>query len=320
MMAPAERERGAALLTVLLLVAVISVMATAGLERLRLATRLGGNAVQVGQARAYAQAAEALALSRVDALLGLSPDRVSLAGDWSGRPFGLPVPEGIATARVSDGGNCFNLNGLVTPVGPGVYATNPGQRVQFTRLLRLLGVPGQTAEQVAGGAADWIDTDADQQPSGAEDPIYLAQTNPYRTAGTLMTDRSELRAVAGVTPELYAQLRPWLCALPRAEAAAINVNTVTPEQAALLAMLGPETLSVEAVRAALLRRPPQGWADPSTFWSAAGAIGSGAAVRSQWFALRIDVTVGRTQMNETALIDATRLPARLVARQWGEDL
>jgi general secretion pathway protein K len=104
------------------------------------------------------------------------------------------------------------------------------------------------------------------------------------------------------------------------EAAEINVNTVAPEQAPLLAMLGPDTLSVEATRAALLRRPPQGWADPSTFWSAAGAIGSGAAVRSQWFALRIDVTVGRTQLSEHALIDATRLPARLAARHWGEDL
>ena len=173
---PAEGERGAALLTVLLLVAVIAVMAASGLERLRLATRLGGNAVEVEQARGFAQAAEALALARIDQLLGASPARVSLAGDWSDRPFGLPLPDGgTAVARVRDGANCFNLNGLVTPVAPGVYATSPLERVAFARLMRLIGIPSQVAEQVAAGAADWVDTDPDQQAMGAEDAAYLAQ-------------------------------------------------------------------------------------------------------------------------------------------------
>ena len=44
---PSERERGAALLTVLLLVAIIAVLAGAALERLRLTTRLAGNALAV---------------------------------------------------------------------------------------------------------------------------------------------------------------------------------------------------------------------------------------------------------------------------------
>lgn len=316
---PAERERGAALLTVLLLVAVIAVMAAAGLERLRLGTRLGGNAVEVEQARGYAEAAEALALARVDQLLGLSPTRVSLAGDWSGRPFALPLPDGTAVARVTDGANCFNLNGLVQTVTPGVYASNPLQRAQFARLMRLLAVPTQVAEQVAAGASDWIDTDAQQQAQGAEDGSYLGQATPYRTAGTLMSDPSELRAVAGVTPELYAQLRPWICALPVAEPAPLNLNTLLPEQAPLAAMLAPDTVSVDVARAALLKRPAQGWGDPGGFWTATGTAGGGGAVTSRWFTLRVEVALGRSTVTEKALIDATTLPARLVARQWGED-
>ncbi|PMZ86328.1 hypothetical protein, partial [Pseudomonas sp. FW305-42] len=55
-------ERGAALLTVLLLVAVIAVLAGVALEKLRLATRLGGNAVALDQARAFSFAAETLAV------------------------------------------------------------------------------------------------------------------------------------------------------------------------------------------------------------------------------------------------------------------
>lgn len=322
----AERERGAALLTVLMLVAVIAVMAGAALEKLRLSTRLAANAAASEQARAFAIAAEALAAVRVGDLLGRTPDRVSLAGGWSERPFALPLPGGYAAARVSEGGNCFNLNGLVSPAAPGVYVSNPIAQGRFARLMRFIGVPGQVAEQVAAGASDWIDSDDTQLAGGAEDSRYTGQTVGYRTAGTLMADPSELRAVAGVTPEVYQTLRPWICTLPVAGPVPININTLAPEQAALVAALLPDTLSPGAVNQALLRRPPEGWGDTTAFWSQPGLTGAGAAggatgtsVKSQWFRLHIDVQTGGTTLEERALIDATRLPVRLVSRQWGED-
>ncbi len=321
-----ESERGAALLTVLMLVAIIAVMAGAALEKLRLSTRLAGNAATGEQARAYAFAAETMALTRVSNLLGQSPKRVTLAGNWNNTPFGLPVPGGFATARVRDGGNCFNLNALVTqgPV-PGVYVTFPEIRPQFVRLMRLLSVPTQVAEQIASGTADWIDSDQDQQVMGAEDGAYLGRETPYRTAGTLMTDPSELRAVAGMTPEIYTTLRPWICTLPIAKPSPINVNTLSPEQSVLLAMMYPDTLSVGAAQQLLLRRPVQGYATfdemqkgASLLGAANIAPGADAQVLSKWFTLDIDVTLGTTQMQERALIDANRLPAQLVSRQWGE--
>ncbi len=188
---PSERERGAALLTVLLLVAIIAVLAGAALERLRLTTRLAGNALAGEQARGFARAAEALATSRITTMLGDAPDRVTLAGGWSGRPFGLPLPGGgLAVARVRDGGNCFNLNGLVSRLAPNLYTSsqNFAQRLQFVRLMQAIGVPSQAADHIAAATADWIDSDGDQQGNGAEDPVYLARSVPYRTAGTLMAD------------------------------------------------------------------------------------------------------------------------------------
>lgn len=320
-----DSERGAALLTVLLIVAVVAVLAATALERLRLSTRLAGNAAAIEQGRAYANAAETLALSRIGALLVASPKRVTLAGGWSGRPFGLPLPGGgAAVARVTDGGNCFNLNGLVSAAGEAGYLENPPERVRFARLLRLTGAPPQVAEQVAAGATDWIDTDDLPLPQGAEDAAYLRGAMPYRTAGTLMADPSELRAVAGVTSQLYEGVRRWLCTLPVAEPAAINVNTLLPEQAPLVAMLFPDTLGIDAARQALLRRPPLGYGDATTFLnllSANGATpegGAALAVTSRWFALRIDVAQGGASIKERALVDANRLPPRLVSRQWGE--
>ena len=319
-------ERGAALLTVLLLVAVISVLAASILEKVRLTTRLAGNSGAIDQARAYAMAGETLALTRINSVLGRDAGRVTLAGGWSGKPVAVPVPGGLASATVVDGGNCFNLNGLVTPGEPGTYFSRPASIAQFTRLMTLVGIPEQKGAAIAAAAADWIDTDTIAQPLGAEDSSYTGLTVPYRTANTLMADPSELRAVAGVTPEIYAKLRPLLCALPRAAPARLNVNTLVPDQAALLVMLLPEAIDIARTRTLLLERPAQGFTSTVAFWSGLAKSGlvvgpeaeAQTAVTTQWFSLKVEVQLGGAELTETALIDVTQPPARLVSRQWGD--
>lgn len=320
---PKASERGAALLTVLLLVALIAVLAGAALEKLRLATRLGGNAVALDQARGYAFATETLALVKVGDLLRRRPERITLEGGWSDTPFALPIAEGSATARVTDGGNCFNLNSLAVQTAPGTYAAFTPARLQFARLIRLVDPQARSPDAIAAAAADWIDSDTAPLDGGAEDDAYRGGTAGYRTANTLMSDPSELRAVAGVSRTDYDRLRPWICTLPSATPAILNVDTLLPEQAPLIAMLR-DGLSVEAARQALLRRPATGFADTDAFWSQAalaGGSGDGVAqtsVKTTWFALRIDVRVGDARLEQSGLIDATALPVRLVSRQWGE--
>ncbi|WP_294234609.1 type II secretion system minor pseudopilin GspK [uncultured Sphingomonas sp.] len=320
-------ERGAALLTVLILVAVIAVLAATALEKLRLSTRLGGNATAIEQARGYAYAAEALAIIRIGDLLERSQGKVSLLGGWSDRPFALPLGDGAgggsAVARVTDGGNCFNLNGLAQalPGQAGVLIGNAVEVAHFAKLMRLLGIPGQVADQVATATSDWIDSDQNPQGGGAEDAVYLARDPAYRTGGAMMADVSELRMVNGVTPELYAQLRPWVCTLPEAKPTTVNINTLAPEQAPLVAMAQVDTISPGAISQALLRRPPRGYADVGAFWAQiAGASGGGnVATTTRWFDLRIEVSLGSVGVRERALVDATRMPPRLVSRIWGEE-
>lgn len=325
-MTPSSHERGAALLTVLLLVAVIAVLAATALEKLRLSTRLASNMIAIEQARGYAMAAETLATTRIDSLLAGNPARVTLAGGWSGRPFQLPVPGGLASATVVDGGNCFNLNGLVVSGGPGVYVARPAAITQFARLMLLVGIPRQASATIAAATADWIDSDSTTLPNGAEDESYGNRQTGYRTANGLISDISELRAIAEVTPQIYATIRPWLCAQPRAEPSRINVNTLLPEQAPLFAMLLPDTLTVDQARTLLLARPPQGYTSTEEFWKLPALRGvivfpdaqAQTAVTTTWFALRIEVELGGSELTESALIDATVQPARLVSRAWGD--
>jgi len=324
-------ERGAALLAVLLLVAVMASLSAVALEKMTLAARTAGNAAALEQARAFALGAESYAVLRIGDLVRLSPERTTLRGGWHGNPIRIPLPTGTATAVVTDGGNCFNLNGVVQTEpfaaagAPPRYVASSRGMSQLAGLLRVTGTPTNEADAVAGALADWIDSDDAPGPAGAEDSAYaaLAYTPPNR----LVVDPTELRAVLGVTPAIFASVKPWLCALPTATPSPINVNTLTPEQAPLLAMLLPGQLGVDGARNLLARRPPDGWPSSDAFWDepAVQALAAAPDTRAQivektrWFRLRLDVELDGAQVEEDALIDAGSVPARLVSRTWGQD-
>jgi len=316
-------ERGAALLTVLMLVSFMAVLSASALERLRISTRLAANAGAIDQARAYAMAAEGIALGRITTLVEADPARTP--SGWEGRETNLPLPGGAAFAVVRDGGNCFNLNSVATgQIGQPLLA-RPHGVAQFVGLMQVLGIGRNEALKVAASLSDWIDTDTVEQPGGAEDVAYAGGEPPYRTANTLIADPSALRAVAGVTPEIYETLRPWVCALPVTDLSPININTLTPEQAPLLVMLLPNKLTPEGARALLARRPAGGFESTYAFQQMAidqgvvlGDAANQTGVRTRWFALSLRVQLGDSEVVETGLIDAGTPPARLVRRSWGE--
>jgi len=316
-------EEGAALLSVLLLVAVIAVLAAASLQKLKLATHLAQNGIAIDQARAYALAAESLALYRISDLVQRNSSKTTLQGGWAGRDVAFPIDGGIASARLSDAGNCFNLNSLVENPTEAGTVVRPVAVAQFERLLVLADTAPADAKTVAVAAADWIDTDSSPLPGGAEDTTYAGGSTPYRTANTLMADPSELRAVAGVTPALYSRVRPYLCALPVTQLSPINVNTLLPEQAPLLAMLVPG-LDIGRARAIIESRPANGFESRTEFWSRPGLAGvpgdeqQQVQLKTRWFGLKLLIELGGAELEENALIDGALQPARLVRRAYGD--
>lgn len=327
---PSNSERGAALLTVLLLVAVMAVVTAGALERLTLATRLAGNAAALDQARAYTLAAETLAAARIGDLVQAQGARTTLEGGWNGGRFTLPIPGGLGSARVGDGGNCFNVNSVVTGSGANGAANfvlRPSGVTQFRTLMELLGVPPQQALTIAASTSDWIDSDDTAQPNGAESDAYAGAATPYRTANQLMIDPSELRVVAGMTPDIYSKLRPWLCALPVTDLSPINVNTLLPSQAPLFAMMVPGQLSIAHARELLARRPAGGYESNTAFWAVpaqegltpSGEAGTQTVTKTRWFTVDSDIELSGAIAHERALYDASVTPARLVRRDWGDD-
>ena len=151
-------EQGAALLSVLLLVAVMGGIAAASFDRLRLATNLEANAAALEQARNFAIAGELLAATRIDDLIAREPGRTTLAGDWNGRTMVLPLPVGTARVTVRDGGNCFNLNSVVMNDPPSPRVIRPRGVQQFVALLGSLGLLEGDARRIAAALVDWIDS------------------------------------------------------------------------------------------------------------------------------------------------------------------
>lgn len=320
-------ERGAALLAVLLLVAVTGAIAAAALEGLRLSRAAAENANALDQARFFANGVEQLAMLTIDDMIARSPDRTTLDGGWNGAARLIPMPDGSGEAevRVSDGGNCFNLNSVVEGAPSTALSRRASGVSQFAGLMMALEVPEGEARRIAEAAADWADSDSDPGPAAAEDAAYAIGESPYRTGNTLFADPGELRAVAGVSPALYRRLRPWLCALPTSDLSPINLNTLMPEQAPLLAMLAPGQLGVERARRVLASRPPSGWGNQIEFWRIEALNGLQVPLdvqlqpqlKTAWFRLDLKVRTGRSRFDERVLVDARLQPSHVVARRWG---
>lgn len=319
-------ERGAALLSVLLMVAVLAVIAATTLDRLALSTKLSGNGNALSQARMFSYAAENIASARIEDLIARDAAQTTLAGNWLGRQQALPIAMGTAVARVHDGGNCFNLNSLVTKGEGRYFASSTGQD-QFVSLMVVLGINENAARPIAAASADWADSDTIILANGAEDDAYRATATPYLAANRLFAHPSELRAVKGVTPAIYAKLRRWICALPEATLSPLNVNTLLPEQAPLLVMLFPAgRLSPVTARSYLAKRPSNGYGSLIRFWEAPelAALEPTLPVRGQvkltskYFLLDTRVSLDELVLEGEAMIVGSPAPAHVIWRSWGE--
>ena len=318
-----KREEGAALLTVLLLVAAMSALAVGVLDDIRFGLRRTANAETIGQAQWYALGAETLARSRLAQLANRDMSRTP-ADDWNGRWLLYPIDNGVIRARIADAGTCFNLNSVVQGA-----AEQWGRRelglAQFVALLRALDIAPRDAERLAETLADWIDSDGNRTTLGGEDDSYINAAPPYRTSGTLLSEVSELRAIRGFTPEIYARIRPYVCALPTADLSPINVNLLDAGNAVLLTMVMDGRLDPKAAAELIRSRPDGGWLTIDEFWSDPGfaenlppdAALDQVSLRTRFFSLQAEVDYAGSEVVMTSLFEHHAAgPIRLVARRW----
>ncbi|ATS20099.1 type II secretion system protein K [Xanthomonas phaseoli pv. phaseoli] len=324
--APA-RQRGVALLTVLLLVAVMTLLMAAMLEDLRFGLRRSGNGQAMTQAQWYALGSEAVARQRLQALSKRDPLRTTLDGGWNDQTIRFPLDDGAVSVRLRDRGGCFNLNSVVVGAPEQWQRSDEGAR-QYRALLEVLGIAPQQAHALTDALVDWIDSDTQPGAHGAEDERYLQAAVPRRTGATLLAGVSELRAIDGYTPQLIAQLQPYVCALPEGRLSPININTLRLDDAPVLVALTEGALELPAARRIIAARQAGGWRDIRMFLSQPALMEAGLSnavleqleLRTRYFSLYSQVDhAGAQVMLEALLQQETAGRVRLVARQWSSD-
>ncbi len=223
-----RRQAGVALITMLLLVALL----TAIVSRMALSStiwmRQVSNIADLVQADQASRAAQ-FWLARL--LEEDSNGFDALTDTWAQAIPPVPFDGGEASAWVEDMQSRFNVNNLVNTEGK----VDPEQREYFLRLLRVL----ELDPAIADAVVDWIDHDSETSgPWGAEEGYYLGQPVPYITANRPIHEIAELRLIKGLHGEAFNRLAPYVAALP--VKTTVNLNTASAQLlAAMVTAWGP---------------------------------------------------------------------------------
>ena len=324
---PKHKQQGVALITALLIAALVTVVAVAMASRQQLDIRRTGNMLEADQAYMYALAAEAW-VTQV-----LKDDKKetqidTLTEDWAMKLPPIPIEGGVITGSVEDLQGRFNLNNLIDTSTDGNSDNGNGNnnkpdQAQIKILQSLLAQVSFVDEKVqlspfiANRVADWVDSNLNALADGAEDLLYLGLDIPYRAANRLMASPSELAAVAGLSLRDVSALLPLVAALP--VSTVINVNTapemvllglhddITPRIAAELAALRVNTVFETAAEfVKKLKDDYDITLDPKL-----------VGVSSEYFLVTSDAIIGRTTLRMYSLLERKDNEINVVSRGIG---
>ena len=224
------RQRGAALVVAMLVFAMCTALIVAMKSDFTRLYQRSANIFLAEQAYAYLRGAEELAgiALRVDYDQDQQQEQPQddLQEIWAQPTTPYALDEGgWLLGSLEDLQGRFNLNSLAGEAREDQRFT--ASQAQFIRLLQALEEPlvsEQEAIQITAAVADWLDSDGQPGPDGAEDDYYFSRSPAHRSANQPMASVSELRAVAYVTPEIFTALQPWVTVWPRSPAT-LNINT-----------------------------------------------------------------------------------------------
>lgn len=291
-----NKQKGIALITVLLIVALVTIIAGEMAVRMQMQIKRLDNLNSNQQAYWYAVSAEELAKLTLKESAQENQGVFNLTQPWAVEDMVFPVEGGQISGNINDLQACFNINSVVkqennnnntdgmkiiTNNGQQAEqnndepedknALNPTPEQQFKRLLELAGVDDYNAEQIRDAIADWLDADSVTRGYGAEDYIYEAKQMPYLAANGYFVDKSELKLVQGLDDpatgqQALEQILPFVCVLPNSDKMVLNVNTLKQEQAEVLAAMFDNKLTVSAAGSVINARPDDGFDDINEFW------------------------------------------------------
>lgn len=321
------KQRGVALIVVLLLLAVMVSIAATMAERLFSQFQRASHQLNYQQAYWYSMGVEALAKKGIEQSYQDS-ETVNLSQPWALKEQTYPLDYGQVRGQIRDMQACFNLNAL-----SGVkISADSVKKPYLVNVLQLLaegvGAESYQAETIADSALEFIDRDDTVRTAyGVEDSYYESMQPAYMSANTWLVDANELRAVQQVSGETMKKLQPYVCALPT-DQWRLNVNTLPVEQSALLVAMFSPSLSEQSAKALLEGRPYDGWATVDSFLTQSAFSGVENSVRedakkylsvdSHYFELDAQVLVDTSRVRIRSLFYSNdKKTATVIGRRFG---
>lgn len=288
-----RRQHGMAVITAILVVALVASAASFMAWQQQLWVRQVENLNQQAQSRVVVMAA--LQWARAALAQDARENSVDHQDEgWAQALAPLPVEGGELAGGVTDQQGLFNLNSLVRE-----GKTSASDLAVFRKLLELLQLP----PELAAAVSDWIDPDAEvTYPGGAEDGDYLALDLPYRAGNRALTTVDGLYRLKGFDAETVERLRPYVTVLP--QPTPVNVNTAPAE--VLAAAIAD--LSLDQARALVTARKGQPFKDVADFRtrlpeSVKQANDAVLAVGSRYFLVAGHARFGRAKVGYAALLE-----------------
>lgn len=329
-----RRQRGVAMLVVMLILAIMMVVAANISTRFQLQLTRTANLALLEQTKWYAMGSEQLVTKVLQQDIKDSQERIHLAQYWASSQQVFPVDGGTIKGVIRDAQGCFNVNSVIAGTQGPDPTILPYPADVFRNLLINLKVEEYEALQITDALRDWIDSNDEMVSStGAEDAWYQSLKVPYLTSNTQMSDVSELRLVKGMTPAIYRKLLPMVCAIPtinNSKGLNINVNTLRRSQLPLVAALFIGGMSDEEALNLLKKRPREGWENVDAFLNeplvAAGmsakglqsaALKSNFTVNSDYFESQVEVRMDETALHFNSLFKRNKNKVYVIRRQYG---
>ncbi|HHA2009462.1 TPA: type II secretion system minor pseudopilin GspK [Enterobacter mori] len=268
-MSALRKQKGVALLVVLILLVMMSALAAKISQQFCRNLQKTHYQVSQQQLRWAMQAQEKVAKDRLQADASGESKALSPDGDWH-QPLETRGEDYTVVGQVEDAQDCFNVNNLlaVEKVAQGqnlpAVPEKPRREQIVEQLLTESGLSQTNAEEVYLQLVDYLDGDTTTAKEGAETDAWAGVVPARQPANQMMRTIAEITLLPAFPAAAYPKVSKLLCALPDA-ASKVDVNTLKPEQAALLAALFPGKLNEDDAVRLIESRPETGWESMETF-------------------------------------------------------
>ena len=208
---------------------------------------------------------ESLAQDKIEKELRFNSNKLTKDNPIINEPMIFNLNGADIVGKISDYGNCFNINSIVT-LNDSNYVENKNAAAAFRKILSLNEIDNNVIEEVIDQTIDWIDKDANPRAYGLEDYYYSGPLHSPReyTGMRLMVSIDELKSIPAVKQIDWDVFKNYFCAIPILNELSLNINTLDLEDAYLLSSIF-SNLTVKDAEYILDNIPISGFDDLNNF-------------------------------------------------------